>query len=137
MKQIIWKMVRVSVCCSVVIFLLGAAPDALLINPAVGTQFTIQETFDVIADVDTDPAIAVIMNKPMGVARLDVAQPGGGGYQWSAATGNVRKGRVKSTASPFCYWTPGNPVAVMGSCWVMQNPNVVTTDVVQVSFVIP
>jgi hypothetical protein len=86
------------------------------------------------ANVDTDPAIAVVANKPMGMGMLYVNSPGGGGTQWSATVG-VKKGVISSTARPFCYWLPG-VADVAGACGTMMPP-VITADVVQCQFNFP
>lgn len=109
MRNAFFKFARVLGIGCLIIPILGAAPDATLTAPAANSVYDLYSTFTVTANVDTDPAIVVVANKPMGMGMLYVNNPGGGGTQWIVTAG-VKKGVLSSTARPFCYWLPGPPM---------------------------
>ena len=126
-------MLRMSCICGAVTLLLGAA-DATLNSPAAGSQFTLYSTFGVDADVDTDNAIAVVANKPMGTGILFVdSTEAGGNTQWFKSVPNVRMENISGTAQPGCYWLPGKGVFVGGGVMVLQQ-GVLVKDMVRVDF---
>jgi hypothetical protein len=93
--------------------MMGALPTMDVTAPADDSVFGFYDTFEVSADVDTDPA-AALENKPFAYCGIGVDDSNG--PQWSWPTGVNGAGTISQTAYPTGAWTPGPGQAVGVGC---------------------